>query len=100
MGLIKFTSDDLLFYHGYEDSTYGGVGFLVAKNIASAIVNIKSISIRVCFVILRLNKLNALKISLRPHGRPSRRRCGRVLRRHYEGPRQHDMPLQHHHREF
>lgn len=36
--------------------------FFVAKNITSSIINIKSISTCVCFVILKLNKRYSLKI--------------------------------------
>ncbi|KOB71201.1 Endonuclease-reverse transcriptase [Operophtera brumata] len=38
--LIKLTSGDLFFYRGHEDSTYGGVGFLIANSMAPSKVYI------------------------------------------------------------
>lgn len=79
-------------------TTYGGVGFLVAKNIASSIINIKSTSTRVCFIILKLNKRYALKII--QVDALSADYPDEDMEEFYEDPTRLDMPLQHHHRTF
>lgn len=48
--LIKLPSGDLFFYRGHDDSTYGGVGFLVSKNFAHHIIDVGSINLHLLFI--------------------------------------------------
>lgn len=60
--LIKLNSGNLLYYRGYDDSSYGGVGFLIIGNLASLIQEVKSISTCVCFLTIYFNKRYSLKV--------------------------------------
>ncbi|KOB69053.1 Endonuclease-reverse transcriptase [Operophtera brumata] len=47
---------------GHDDSSYGGVGFIINKRLTSFNLSVKSISICVCYLTLKLNERYALKI--------------------------------------
>ena len=61
--LIQLKVSNNLFYNkGRDDSKRSGVGFLVNKNIAGNIISFNSISDRVAWLKIKLNKRYTLKI--------------------------------------
>ncbi|XP_044759008.1 craniofacial development protein 2-like [Coccinella septempunctata] len=59
--LCRLKSGHTFYHAGNEDSSIGGTGFLIHKRHNSGIVSIKTISPRVIYVILRLNKRYNMK---------------------------------------
>lgn len=59
---ITLNSSHLLHYRGEEDVAQGGVGFVVHKNHKQNIIKIHSVSPRVIYLILKLNKRYNVKI--------------------------------------
>lgn len=59
---LDLNSGNRLYYTGNENETYGGVGFLIRKNLIPYITTYKSVSDRVAYIILELPKENKIKL--------------------------------------
>lgn len=59
---VTLRSGNLFHYKGLEDKSEGGVGFIVHKRHLASIKEIKSISSRVIYLVIRLNTRYSLKI--------------------------------------
>ncbi|XP_041481845.1 uncharacterized protein LOC121429016 [Lytechinus variegatus] len=60
--LQQLKSGHLLYTRGKEESSIGGVGFLIHKTIASNVISYKSTSDRVSQIILKISKKQTMKI--------------------------------------
>ncbi|KAG7308870.1 hypothetical protein JYU34_006132 [Plutella xylostella] len=60
--LMTLSNGDMFFHRGHEDSSYGGVGFLISRKICPDIKNVNSVSPRVCYIVIRLNNRYSIKL--------------------------------------
>lgn len=59
---ISLKSGNTFYYRGNEESSDGGVGFIIHKRLVSNILHLESISPRVCFVVIKLNQRYSIKV--------------------------------------